>query len=59
MSHQPETPTRYVCAECQVIHAGTPIHVSAGDHTFEPPETCGGCDGDTFVEFVEWVRHHD
>lgn len=59
MSHTPETLVQYVCANCQVTHAGTPIHVSAGEHTFEPPESCGACGESEFVESANWIRHHD
>ncbi|ELZ20589.1 hypothetical protein C475_20038 [Halosimplex carlsbadense 2-9-1] len=58
MAHVAEEPKRYVCERCQVVHAGTPIHESGGDHSFEPPGSCGGCDSSSFVEFGDWVHHH-
>jgi len=58
MAHSPETPTRYVCERCQIVHAGAPIHESGGDHSFEPPTDCGGCGASSFVEFSDWVHHH-
>jgi hypothetical protein len=59
MSHVPERPTRYVCAACQVVHAGTPHHISGAEHSFEPPETCGCCEESEFVELGDWTRHHE
>jgi hypothetical protein len=59
MAHSPEQPERYVCASCQITHAGTPVHRSGGDHDFEPPAACGGCGESEFVLLAEWVHHHD
>ena len=59
MAHVPERPTQYVCENCQVIHAGTPIHRSASEHSFEPPASCGGCGESSFVELADWVHHHE
>ena len=59
MAHQPQMPQRYVCTNCQVMHAGTPIHLNAGEHTWEAPATCGACGESEFVETQNWERHHD
>ena len=59
MAHSPETVTQFVCENCQITHAGTPIHQSAGEHTFEAPATCGGCGETSFVKLSDWVHHHD
>jgi rubredoxin len=59
MAHSPEGIEQYVCTDCQVVYAGTPIHVSASDHRFEPPAECHVCGGTEFVSDTEWVRHHD
>lgn len=59
MAHVPETVQQYVCANCQSVHAGTPIHVSAGEHSFEPPDRCGACEASSFVPMEDWVHHHD
>lgn len=59
MSHVPEEIEYYVCANCQVVHAGTPVHRSDGGHSFEPPESCGGCADEEFVRASEWIRHHE
>jgi hypothetical protein len=59
MAHVPEEVEQFVCAECQVTHAGTPIHEDAGDHSFEAPTTCGACGADEFVAMSDWIRHHD
>ena len=59
MAHSPEPVDRYVCENCQTIHAGTPIHVSASEHRFEPPETCGACGAESFVAIGGWVHHHE
>jgi hypothetical protein len=59
MAHAPETPARYVCEHCQVIHAGTPVHEGGGEHSFTPPDVCGACGETAFVRFAEWVHHHD
>lgn len=58
MSHTPEKVKQYICRNCQVTHAGTPVHISAAEHTFEPPESCGACGESTFLEFGEWIHHH-
>jgi hypothetical protein len=59
MAHAPEHVTRYVCENCQVLHAGTPIHRTAAEHDFEPPAACGGCGESSFVRMQEWVHHHE
>lgn len=59
MAHVPETVEQYVCASCQVVHAGTPVHESGGNHSWEPPSTCGSCSDDEFVALEEWARHHE
>ncbi|MFC7097881.1 hypothetical protein [Halobaculum marinum] len=59
MSHVPEAVKQYVCADCQTMHAGTPIHHEGGSHTFEPPTSCGACEGETFVELAAWIHHHE
>lgn len=58
MAHVPEDTTEYVCENCQITHAGTPIHLEAGKHTFEPPEICGGCGETVFIEMQDWIHHH-
>jgi hypothetical protein len=59
MAHSPESVTQYVCANCQVTHAGIPIHEGPGDHNFDPPEVCGACSESTFIDMQDWIRHHD
>ena len=49
----------YVCENCQVAHAGTPIHVDAAQHSFEAPDECGCCGETAFVDLTNWVHHHD
>jgi len=58
MAHAPEKPVQYVCENCQITYAGTPIHQSGGEHTFEPPESCGGCGESSFIKLTNWVHHH-
>jgi len=41
------------------MHAGTPIHEDAGEHSFEEPDACGACSENEFVAIDEWVRHHE
>jgi hypothetical protein len=59
MAHSPESIELYVCDSCQVVYAGTPIHESASDHSFEPPASCETCGGGEFVPASQWARHHD
>ncbi|ACV48775.1 MULTISPECIES: hypothetical protein [Halomicrobium] len=59
MAHSPENVVEFVCSNCQVTHAGTPVHRSAGDHQFEPPEACGACGATAFVPTSEWIHHHE
>lgn len=59
MAHAPQHPRHYVCENCQVIHAGTPVHQSGGEHTFEPPAACGACGESTFVSSEDWIHHHE
>lgn len=59
MAHVPENVEQYVCANCQVIHAGTPVHESGGTHSWEAPATCGACGADEFVPVGEWTHHHE
>ncbi|WP_323676201.1 hypothetical protein [Halorubellus sp. PRR65] len=59
MAHVPESVELFVCESCQVTHAGTPIHVEAGQHTFEAPDACGSCGEADFVELSDWVHYHD
>jgi|AntDeeMetagen134_2_1112570.scaffolds.fasta_scaffold01500_4 hypothetical protein len=57
MAHSPEDVKEFVCEDCQVTHAGTPIKKSSGKRVFEPPESCGACGGTEFVPTEEWVHH--
>jgi hypothetical protein len=41
-----------------VTHAGTPIHIDASDHRFEPPETGGACGESEFVSADDWIHSH-
>jgi len=59
MAHVPETVERYVCTNCHVVHAGTPVHEDVGDHSFHTPSNCGACGADAFVELGDWIRFHD
>lgn len=59
MAHSPESPELYVCDSCQVVYAGTPIHHSGGEHSYEAPGACETCDGGEFVPMNEWAHHHD
>jgi len=59
MAHSPENVVEYVCANCQVTHAGTPMHRSGGDHRFEQPDACGACGGTEFVPTSDWIHYHE
>jgi hypothetical protein len=59
MAHVPERVKQYVCTNCQVTHAGTPIHQSGGSHSFEQPESCGACGESDFVATADWVHYHE
>lgn len=59
MAHVPENVHQYVCATCQTMHAGTPVHESSGDHSWNPPATCGACGENEFVAVDEWIHHHE
>lgn len=59
MAHVPEDVEQFVCAGCQVTHAGTPIREDAGEHSFEPPATCGACGANEFVSISDWIHYHD
>lgn len=55
MAHSPEHVEEFVCEDCQVIHAGTPVQSSSGEHAFEPPESCGACGRTEIVPIENWV----
>ncbi|MFB6205182.1 MAG: hypothetical protein ABEJ05_01445 [Haloglomus sp.] len=59
MAHAPELPNKYVCAECQTIHAGTVVEHTDSGHTYEAPDECGACGATTFVAEADWPHHHD
>jgi len=59
MAHSPEAVEEFVCENCHITHAGTPIHRDDGGHEFQPPESCGGCGGTEFVRMADWVHHHE
>jgi hypothetical protein len=59
MAHSPESVEEFVCESCQVIYTGTPVHLSAAEHSFDPPESCGACGATEFVSKADWVRHHE
>ena len=59
MAHAPEDVNQYVCENCQVIHAGTPVHRGPGEHSFDPPEACGACSESRFIEIQNWTTHHE
>ncbi|ELY60260.1 hypothetical protein C491_03160 [Natronococcus amylolyticus DSM 10524] len=54
MAHSPELPKRYVCVDCQTIHAGTVAERTDTGHRYEPPGACGCCDGTEFVSEADW-----
>lgn len=58
MAHSPEEVAEFVCENCQVTHAGTPVHISSGEHSFEPPESCGACGETEFISTDNWIHHH-
>ncbi|GAD52559.1 hypothetical protein MBEHAL_1319 [Halarchaeum acidiphilum MH1-52-1] len=49
---------RYVCSDCQLIHAGIPQRTATGKRSFQPPEVCGGCGSEDLVATQNWVHHH-
>ena len=59
MAHVPENVKQFVCADCHVVHAGTPIHESGGSHSWEEPPACGACASGEFVPMEQWIRHHE
>jgi len=59
MAHSPEQVKQYVCENCQVTYAGTPVHQDAGQHSWEAPTECSACGATTFVDISNWVHHHD
>ncbi|GGM66014.1 hypothetical protein J2752_000229 [Halarchaeum rubridurum] len=59
MSHSPEDVARYVCGDCQLVHAGIPRRTATGKRSFDAPETCGGCGGDELIPVQNWVHHHN
>ncbi len=54
MAHTPEMPEKYVCAECQVVHAGTVSAQSDGGHRYDAPEECGCCGSTELIEQEMW-----
>lgn len=59
MAHTPDYPERFVCMNCQVVHAGTAVHREDGGHNFVAPDACGACEASDFVELSSYVRHHE
>lgn len=59
MAHSPEHVKRFVCADCHVVYAGTPIRIEDASHTFEPPEECPVCGDTEFVAEADWIHHHE
>ena len=59
MAHSPELPNKYVCTECQVVHAGTVVEHGDGGHVYEPPAQCGACGASEFVRETDWPHEHD
>ncbi len=50
----------YVCADCQIVYAGTVAeHVEGGSHVYEPPAECQVCGAASFVETSQWPHSHD
>lgn len=56
MAHTPERPEKYICAECQVLHAGAIVSKNGGDHRYEAPERCGCCGATELVPQERWVH---
>ena len=54
MAHSPDLPERYVCIECQIIHAGTVTTQTEANHQYDAPDTCGGCGATEFVTLENW-----
>jgi hypothetical protein len=59
MAHSPEQPSKYVCAGCQVVHAGTVVEHTDSGHVYDPPAECGACGGTEFVREADWPHRHD
>lgn len=56
MAHSPELPEKYVCVECQVVHAGT-VSRSDDGHHYEAPDQCGCCGGTELISQERWPSH--
>ncbi len=59
MAHSPEKVEEFVCTNCHVTHAGTPVHESPANHNFEAPESCGACGETEFIRTENWVHFHE
>ncbi|MFC5970326.1 hypothetical protein ACFPYI_03190 [Halomarina salina] len=49
MSHVPERPLLFACAECSVVHVG----VRESEDHYRPPDHCSVCDSETFTELPD------
>nr|WP_252490643.1 hypothetical protein [Natronococcus sp. CG52] len=58
MAHAPEHPEKYVCTECQILHAGTVSAQADGDHRYDAPEKCGCCGSTELLPEEQWPRFH-
>ncbi|WP_162989741.1 hypothetical protein [Natronorubrum halophilum] len=56
MAHVPEQLDQYVCENCKIVHAGTSTATSGGS---EPPDSCGACGKDVFVQASEWANRYE
>ncbi len=56
MAHAPESPEKYVCTECQVLHAGTVTHTESG-HRYDAPEKCGCCGSTELITEENWPHY--
>ncbi|AGB36438.1 hypothetical protein [Natronococcus occultus] len=54
MAHTPELPEKYVCVDCQTVHAGTVVERTDVSRRYEAPNACGCCGGVEFVVEVDW-----
>jgi hypothetical protein len=59
MAHTPEHVKRFVCVDCHLVYAGTPIRTTDTGHTFEPPTVCAVCGETEFVSEADWIHHHE
>lgn len=51
-----ESPTKFVCKDCNSIYAGVPAETNPPYKSYRAPDVCQACESERFITFGEFDR---